>query len=252
MSYSVDLNSDLGESFGSFKIGNDENVIPLITAANVACGFHGGDPDVMCKTVRLCRENNVAVGAHPGYPDLVGFGRRAMNLLPDEVYTGILYQTGALQAFCRAQGVSLHHIKPHGALYNTAVKSKEIAEAVCRAVKDIGGGVKLLAPFGSEMLKCAEQTGVPYACEVFADRGYRPDGSLVPRGQPGAMITDAAEAADRVVKMVTDGKVTAADGTEISVRADSVCVHGDGAAALEFVKTIREKLAEAGVEIRSF
>ena len=248
----IDLNSDLGESFGAYTIGADDMVIPLITSANVACGFHGGDPVVMRNTVRLCRENGISVGAHPGYPDLAGFGRRNMALSEDEIYTSLVYQIGALNAFCRTEGVRLRHVKPHGALYNTAVKSDAAARAICRAVADAGEGLVLLAPFGSRMLAYAAEMNVPYACEVFADRGYMPDGSLVPRGQPGAMITDAEEAAKRVIRMITEGRVTAADGTDIAVTADSVCVHGDNRAAQAFVETIRKALADADIALKPF
>jgi len=235
----IDLNCDLGESFGAYTIGMDEKVIPFITSANVACGFHAGDPLVMQRTVALCKQSGAAVGAHPGFPDLQGFGRRQMKLTPAEAKACVQYQIGALKAFCDAAGVPLHHVKPHGALYNMAGK-------------DRAPGAVLLALSGSEMVKAAQAIGLPVANEVFADRGYRPDGSLVPRGTPGAMIEDEDEAIDRVIRMVTEGKVTANDGTDIAIQADSVCVHGDGPKALAFVEKIGAALQAAGVELKAF
>lgn len=222
----IDLNCDLGESFGAYTIGMDEKVIPFITSANVACGFHAGDPLVMQRTVALCKQSGAAVGAHPGFPDLQGFGRRQMKLTPAEAKACVQYQIGALKAFCDAAGVPLHHVKPPGAV--------------------------LLALSGSEMVKAAQAIGLPVANEVFADRGYRPDGSLVPRGTPGAMIEDEDEAIARVIRMVTEGKVTANDGTDIAIQADSVCVHGDGPKALAFVEKIGAALQAAGVELKAF
>ena len=237
----IDLNCDLGESFGAYTIGMDEKVIPFITSANVACGFHAGDPLVMQRTVALCKQSGAAVGAHPGFPDLQGFGRRQMKLTPAEAKACVQYQIGALKAFCNAAGVPLHHVKPHGALYNMAGKDRALADAICAAVKESAPGAVLLALSGSEMVKAAQAIGLPVANEVFADRGYRPDGSLVPRGTPGAMIEDEDEAIARVIRMVTEGKVTANDGTDIAIQADSVCVHGDGPKALAFVEKIGAK-----------
>ena len=234
----IDLNCDLGESFGAYTIGMDEKVIPFITSANVACGFHAGDPLVMQRTVALCKQSGAAVGAHPGFPDLQGFGRRQMKLTPAEAKACVQYQIGALKAFCDAAGVPLHHVKPHGALYNMAGKDRALADAICAAVKENAPGAVLLALSGSEMVKAAQAIGLPVANEVFADRGYRPDGSLVPRGTSGAMIEDEDEAIARVIRMVTEGKVTANDGTDIAIQADSVCVHGDGPKALAFVEKI--------------
>lgn len=249
---SIDLNCDLGESFGAYSIGMDAEVIPFITSANVACGCHAGDPMVMQKTVALCRQAGVQVGAHPGLPDLVGFGRRNMAISPAEARDYIVYQVGALQAFCRANGLHLHHVKPHGALYNMAGKDYTLARAICEGVLATAPDAVLLALSGSEMLRAAADVGLRSASEVFADRGYRPDGSLVPRGTPGAMITDEEQAIARVVRMVREGKVTANDGSDIDIRADSICVHGDGAKALEFVRRIRAAMAQAGVEVTAF
>lgn len=247
----VDLNCDLGESFGAYKIGMDEAIIPLITSANVACGFHGGDPNVMAQTVALCKAHGVAVGAHPGFKDLEGFGRRNLAVTPREAKNDIIYQVGALKAFCDAEGVALHHVKPHGALYNMAAKDEALARAICEGIRAVDPELPILAPGSSCMVKAAREMGLPFICEVFADRAYMPDGTLVPRKQPGAMIEDEEEAVKRVLRMVTEGKIRAIDGTEIPVQADSVCVHGDGEKALLFVEKIRTALEQAGVEIRS-
>ena len=244
--YKVDLNSDLGESFGAYTIGMDEAVIPLITSANVACGYHAGDPLVMAKTVARCREAGVHVGAHPGFPDLMGFGRRSMNVSPAEAKAYIQYQLGALAA-----GVPLRHVKPHGALYNMAAKDEKLARAVVEGICEVDDRLILLALSGSEMLLAAEKAGLRAASEVFADRGYQSDGTLVPRTQPGAMITDETLAIERVVRMVTEGVVTAVDGTDIPLRADSICVHGDGEKALLFVRRIRAALEAKGVALRA-
>ena len=247
----VDLNSDLGESFGAYTIGRDAEVIPCITSANVACGWHAGDPLIMRRTVALCKENGVAVGAHPGYPDLIGFGRRNLSVSPEEAKAYVLYQMGALQAFCRAAGVPLRHVKLHGAFYNMAAKDPALARAVVDAVAEADDSLVLLALSGSEMIAAAEAKGLPSRSEVFADRGYRRDGTLVPRSQPGALITDEDEAIARVIRMVRDGVVTSVDGVDVPLRAESICVHGDGEKALLFVRRIRKALEEAGIEARA-
>ena len=249
---SIDLNCDLGESFGAYTIGMDAEILPYVTSANIACGFHAGDPSVMQKSVLLCKKYGVQVGAHPGLPDLQGFGRRRMAISPAEAEVDVMYQIGALKAFCDAAGVPLHHVKPHGALYNMAARDPVLAAAICRAVQAAAPGAVLLALSGSEMVKAAQAISLPVANEVFADRGYRPDGSLVPRGTPGAMIEDEDEAIARVIRMVTEGKVTANDGTDIAIQADSVCVHGDGPKALAFVEKIGAALQAAGVELKAF
>ena len=248
----LDLNCDLGESFGAYTIGSDEAIIPYITSANIACGYHAGDPTVMHRSVALCRKYGVQVGAHPGLPDLMGFGRRKMQIAPAEAADCVAYQIGALQAFCQAEGVPLHHVKPHGALYNMAAKDRALADAICRAVQKAAPGAVLLALSGSEMVAAANAIGLPVACEVFADRGYQPDGTLVPRGQPGAMITDEGEAIARVARMVKEGKATARDGSEVSLQADSVCVHGDGPKALAFVEKLRAALPAGGITLQAF
>ena len=248
---SVDLNCDLGESFGAYRIGMDEAVIPLITSANVACGFHAGDPAVMHRTVRLCRQYGTAVGAHPGYPDLVGFGRRAMNVSPEQAADDLVYQIGALKAFCDLEEIPLHHVKLHGALYNQAAKDPALAAAVCQAVRAVDPGLKLLAQGGTAMQAAAERSGIPFICEVFADRAYQPDGLLVPRGTEGAVITDENLAVSRVIRMIREHKVQALDGTDTPVRADSVCVHGDGEKALLFTRRIREALLAENIRIHA-
>ncbi|MDO4987695.1 MAG: 5-oxoprolinase subunit PxpA [Synergistes sp.] len=247
--YKIDLNSDLGESFGAYKMGNDTAVMDSVTSANIACGFHAGDPLVLNKTIRACIAKNVAMGAHPGYPDLVGFGRRNMNCTPDEEYADCLYQIGAAKAFCEANGVKLQHVKPHGAMYNQAAKNPVLAEAIAQAVKDLHGDIILLGLANSEFEKAAAKVGVPFAAEAFADRAYMPDGNLVPRSQPGAVIHDAALAAARVVRMATEGVVEAIDGTVINFRPHSVCLHGDTPEAVQMAAAVRQALAEAKVDV---
>ncbi|MEE1086678.1 MAG: 5-oxoprolinase subunit PxpA [Schaedlerella sp.] len=247
--YRVDLNSDLGESFGRYTIGADDKIIPLITSANVACGYHASDPVVMDKTVKLAKEAGIRVGAHPGFPDLMGFGRRNMVISPTEAKTYTLYQLGALDAFCRANGVKMQHVKPHGAFYNMAAKDYKLAQAICEAVKEFNDNLIIMALSGGELIRAAEDMGLRAASEVFADRAYEEDGSLVNRSKEGAMITDEDEAIARVVRMVKEQKVTAITGKDISIKADSICVHGDGAKALAFVEKIRAELTKEGVEI---
>ena len=249
---SIDLNCDLGESFGAYTIGMDAEILPYITSANIACGYHAGDPLVMQKSVMLCKKYGVQVGAHPGLPDLQGFGRRKMAVTPAEAEAFVMYQVGALKAFCDAAGVPLHHVKPHGALYNMAAKDPALAAAICRAVQAVAPGAVLLALSGSEMLKAAQAMGVPAASEVFADRGYQPDGTLVPRGNPGAMVTDEDTAVARVLQMAKEGTVQAVDGSTVTLQADSVCVHGDGPKALAFVQKLSAALPASGVDVRPF
>jgi UPF0271 protein len=249
---SVDLNCDLGESFGAYKLGLDEQVIRHISSANVACGFHAGDANVMRKTVRLAKEAGVSIGAHPGLPDLQGFGRRNMDITPEEAKAMTLYQIGALAAFCKSEGIALRHVKPHGALYNMAGKDYTLATAICGAVKDFDPELVLLGLSGSQMLKAAEELGLKFAREVFADRAYEEDGSLVARSKPGSMIEDEEEAIGRVLRMVIEGKVRVITGKDICIDAESVCVHGDGPQALAFVVKISAALEAEGIEVRSF
>ena len=247
----IDLNCDLGESFGAYTIGMDADILPYITSANIACGFHAGDPVVMKKTVQEAVKNNVCLGAHPGLPDLVGFGRRNMSITPEEAETYIIYQTGALTAFAHAAGTELHHVKPHGALYNMAATDDALAEAVCRGIAAVNKKLILVALSGSRMVVAAKKTGIPYACEVFADRAYSDNGTLVPRSKPGAVITDEDEVIRRAVRMVKEGTVRSLSGKDISVQADTICVHGDNPKALLFVKKIRASFAAEKIEIRA-
>ena len=245
----IDLNCDLGESFGAYKLGLDDQVLSYISSANVACGFHASDPVVMDKTVALAKDAGVAVGAHPGYPDLQGFGRRNMTIPPREVKAMVMYQIGALQAFCTAHGLKLQHVKPHGALYNMAGKDEALAMAVCEAIQAVDDSLILLGLSGSKMLEAADKIGLRSAREVFADRAYEEDGSLVARTKPGAMITDEDEAVARVIRMIREGRVTAVTGKDIPIRADSVCVHGDSPKALAFVQKIRAALTAEQIQI---
>ena len=250
MAFKVDLNCDLGESFGNYKIGGDDKIIPLISSANVACGFHAGDPVVMKKTIETAKKNNIGIGAHPGFLDLMGFGRREMKISIDEAKAYVLYQLGALGAFCKSEGVKLQHVKPHGALYNMSAKDYNLAKAICEAIADFDSSLIILGLSGSETLRAAKDLGLKYASEVFADRAYEEDGSLVARSKEGAMIHDENETIKRVIKMITEQKVTSITGKEIPIKADSICVHGDGEKALLFVKKIREKLENEGIIIQ--
>ncbi len=241
--YKVDLNSDLGE--GALC---DGEIIPLITGANVACGFHAGDSILMDKTIELCKANSVALGAHPGYPDKENFGRTKMDVTPAEVYDFTLYQIGALGAMAKAKGVKLEHVKPHGAMYNMAAKDIELSLAIANAVRDYDKDLILLALSGSEMINAAKQVGIRYASEVFADRAYEADGTLRARTLEGSMITDENEAIERVIRMIKEGKVRAYSGEDVPLEAHSVCVHGDSAKALDFVKALRKAFSENGIE----
>ena len=247
--YRVDLNCDLGESFGNYKIGMDDQVIPLISSANVACGFHASDPVVMEETISMAKKAGIGVGAHPGFPDLMGFGRRNMVITNEEAKAYTLYQLGALDAFCRTKGVRMQHVKPHGALYNMAAKDYELSKAICEAVLEFDKDLIVMALSGGELVRAAKDMGLRVALEVFADRAYEEDGSLVNRRKPGSMITDEDEAVARVIRMVKEGRVTAITGKDIEIKADSVCVHGDSAKALAFVEKIRKALLDEGVEI---
>ena len=248
--YKIDLNSDLGESFGAYKLGRDEDVIPLVSSANVACGFHAGDPTIMAKTAKLCAENNVAIGAHPGFMDLQGFGRRNMNVSAEDVRNLVTYQVGALMAFCKAAGIKMQHVKPHGALYNMAAKDAALARAICEGVRACDDKLILMGLSGSQMLLQAKEIGLPCAAEVFADRAYEDDGTLVARTKPGAMIHDEDEAVSRVIGMIKNHTVTSINGKTIEICPDSVCVHGDSEKALLFVKKIRAALEDEGIAIQ--
>ena len=248
----IDLNSDVGESFGNYKLGMDEAVIPLVSSVNIACGFHAGDPHVMQKTISLAKRYGIAPGAHPGFPDLLGFGRRNMDATIDEIRDYVAYQIGALQAFATREGITLQHVKPHGALYNMAFKNLNIWDAVAEVVSQLDKNLILVAMAGQDREKIesiGSKHGVKIAFEFFADRAYNQDGSLVSRREAGAVIHDQQEAADRVLRLVKDGKVIARGGTKISLAADTICVHGDNPAAIRLIEKIREVLGAADVEV---
>jgi UPF0271 protein len=245
----VDLNADVGESFGPWVMGQDPVLFAHITSANVACGFHAGDPGVMRATVALAREHGVAVGAHPGFPDLSGFGRRDMRLSPRDVEDLVVYQIGALAAVAAAQGIRLQHVKAHGALYNMAVTEFALAEAIARATAAVDRSLVLLGLPGSQLLHAGERAGLRTASEVFGDRAYCPDGTLVPRTQPGAVIHDGDVVVQRVVAMVREQSVTAQDGTRVSLRVDTICLHGDTPGAAQLAARVRAALTDAGIAV---
>lgn len=247
----VDLNCDLGESFGAYKIGMDEQVLEYISSANIACGWHAGDSLVMDKTVKLAKNNGVAVGAHPGFPDLLGFGRRNLAASPEEVKTYIKYQLGALYAFAKAEGIKIQHVKPHGALYNMAAKDYKMSLAIAEAIKEVDENLILMGLANSEMIRAGKDIGLRVANEVFADRAYNDDGTLVARSLPGAVIHDKDLAIKRVIRMVKEGKVESINGKDINIDVQSICIHGDNPEALVFSKNIKEALMSEGVEIKS-
>lgn len=250
MTLKVDLNCDLGESFGVFTVGHDAEVMPFITSANIACGFHAGDPMVMARTVSLAKADNVAVGAHPGYPDLAGFGRRSMALSRDEVRNIIVYQIGALHAITAAEGLEMQHVKPHGALYNTAASNEIYIGAIIDAVQAVNPKLVLFALANSPMATAATQAGLRVAHEVFADRAYNADGTLVPRATAGAVIEDVTAVVARAMSMVTAGEVAAVDGqTAHFDRVHTICVHGDTLNAVELAKAVKHALIAADVAI---
>ncbi|MFN7551207.1 MAG: LamB/YcsF family protein [Pseudomonadota bacterium] len=251
MRAAIDLNCDLGESFGAWTMGEDEAVLPHVSSANVACGFHAGDPTVMRRTVALAKAHGAAVGAHLSLPDLQGFGRREMRVSPDEAYDFTLYQVGALAAIARAQGVDLAHVKPHGALYNMAARDRALADAIAHAVHDLDPSLLLFGLSGSALPAAGDAVGLAVAHEVFADRAYRTDGSLAPRGTAGAVIDDPALAAARAAAFAAGEPVAAVDGTPLRLRADTVCVHGDRAGAGAFARALRGRLDALGVVVRA-
>ncbi len=249
--YLVDLNSDLGEAFGRYALGEDEAVLGHISSANIACGFHASDPDVMARTVGLAVKEGVRIGAHPGMPDLKGFGRRELKISPAEAKNLVTYQLGALEGFLRKHGAKLQHVKPHGALYNMAARDRALADAICQAVREFDPELILMGLAGSELVKAAEAAGLNYANEFFSDRAYEEDGSLVARSKEGAMVTDEDEAIGRVIRAVKEKKVTAITGRDIAITADSICIHGDGAKALAFARRIRQALSDSGIRVVS-
>ena len=245
----IDLNCDLGESFGNYTLGMDDQIIPLISSANVACGFHASDPVVMANAIRMAKVGGTAVGAHPGFPDLMGFGRRNMVTAKEETRSYILYQLGALDGFCKAEGVRMQHVKPHGALYNMAAVDYELASAIVGAIKEYNPELIVLALFGGQLEKASRDAGLRTASEFFADRAYNPDGTLASRSLPGSTITDEDLAISRCIRMIREKKVTAINGEDIDVDCNSICVHGDNVKALEFVEKIRSGLAAEGISI---
>lgn len=247
--YRVDLNSDIGESFGNYKLGLDEEVIQHISSANIACGWHAGDPVVMEKTVEIAVKKGVAVGAHPGYPDLMGFGRREMVVTAEEAKAYVKYQIGALWGFAKSKGVKIQHIKPHGALYNMAAINPALAKAIAEAVYEVDPNMILVGLANSELIKAGKEVGLKVANEVFADRAYNPDGTLVSRKLEGAVIHDPDKAMARVVRMVKEGKVEAINGEDIEIQADTICVHGDNPQAVAFVDAIRRTLEDEGIQV---
>ena len=247
----VDLNADLGESYGSWAMGDDEALLDVVTSANVACGFHAGDPVTMLRTCRAAAARGVTVGAHPSYPDLAGFGRRHLEMSAEELAAATVYQLGALQACCRAAGTRLAYVKPHGALYHDVSRDEALARAFVLGVVGVAPLV-VLGPAGSELLKAAAELGLGTAAEVFADRGYQSDGTLVRRGAWGAIVDDPDEVAERVVGMVTHRTVRAVDGTVVPVVADSICLHSDTSGAVVLARRVREALLAAGVELGAF
>jgi len=248
----IDLNCDMGESFGTYVLGFDEQTMPHVTSINVACGFHASDPDNMAKTVMLAHKHGIAVGAHPGYPDLVGFGRRSMALTPEEVKNSVMYQIGALDGFCRAAGLKMQHVKAHGALYNNAEKDLSIAVAIADAIKAVNPDLYMLCLANSQMTVAAKQQGISYVEEAFADRAYTEQGNLVSRKIAGSVIHDVEKVVSRVVKMVKDHSVISLDGKEVPIQAQTICVHGDTPGAVDMVKAIRAALLKENIKLKAF
>lgn len=251
MNAMIDLNCDMGESYGAWTMGRDNEVLPFVSSANIACGFHGGDPSTMRKTVAAAIKHGVAIGAHPSLQDLAGFGRRAIQITPDEAYDSVVYQIGALAGVAASQGARLHHVKAHGALYNMAARDAALARAICEAVRDIDPSLVLYGLAGSKLIEAAQAAGLKAASEVFADRSYQDDGSLTPRSQAGAMIEEVDQAVAQVVRMVKEGKVRSQSGKDVPVQADTLCIHGDQPNALVFASGIRRALEAAGISIQT-
>lgn len=251
MSKTIDLNCDMGESFGAWRMGNDAELMDYVSSVNIACGFHAGDATIIRKTIETAIKKGVAIGAHPSFPDLQGFGRRAMSLSAQEVFDVVLYQISAVKGICESMGAKLNHVKPHGALYNQAAKDAELSQAIANALKSADKNLTLYGLSGSFLISEAEKTGLKTASEVFADRTYQTDGSLTPRTEPNALIDDSGKAISQVLEMITEKRVTATNGEKVSIKAETVCIHGDGNHALEFAKLIRQRLTENGVEINA-
>jgi len=245
----VDLNCDMGESFGPYRMGKDEEILDYVTSANIACGYHAGDPATMRKTVQMAIEKNVGIGAHPGLPDLVGFGRREINISPQEAYDLVIYQMGALSGFVKSEGGKIQHVKPHGALFNMAAKSAPLSEAIAEAVYKVDPECILFGLAGSELVKAGKKIGLRTASEVFSDRTYQKDGSLTSRREENALIKNHKIAVNQVIRMVKEGKVKSVQGEDVVIQADTICIHGDGLHALEFAQYISNALREAGITI---
>jgi UPF0271 protein len=248
----IDLNADLGESYGRWVLGDDEAMLGCVSSANVACGFHAGDPATLLRTVRAAADRGVLIGAQVSYPDLAGFGRRFIDIAPADLTAGVLYQIGALDGLCRAAGTRVCYVKPHGALYNTAVHHEDQAAAIVAAVAGYRRGLPVLGLPGSALLRHAERAGLRAVPEAFADRGYTPEGTLVPRGGPGALLHDPEAVAERVLRLVTERTVVAVDGSVVPVLAESVCLHGDSPGAVAMARAVRDRLATAGVTVGPF
>ncbi|MDQ0230772.1 5-oxoprolinase subunit PxpA [Metabacillus malikii] len=246
----IDLNCDMGESFGKYVLGADEQLIKFITSANIACGFHAGDPATMRKTVRLALDHSVCIGAHPGLQDLTGFGRRNISITPEEAYDLMMYQIGALLAFITSEGGKLHHVKPHGALYNMAAHDEQLADAIAKAVYKIDPALILYGLSGSQLIQAGEKYGLRTANEVFADRTYMQDGSLTPRSHHNAVITDEDVAIKQVMEMITEQKVSTITGERINLKADTICLHGDGKHAVAFASKMSKALQNAGLVLK--
>lgn len=250
--FAVDLNADLGEGFGRYRFGADEELMKVVSSTTVACGFHAGDPLSIRETIEAACRNDTTIGAHPAYPDLVGFGRRHLEMSPRELENAVLYQIGALDGLCRAVGTRIQYVKPHGAMYNDAAKNPKIAEVIVQAVKAFDPQLYLLCPDHSAMAQAAKNANIPYACEFFADRGYQENGMLIPRSKPGAIITQPKVICNRVLQAIREGSVSTASGTTLRLRADSVCVHGDNPEAVSIAQYLRRALADEGIQIRPF
>lgn len=247
MGAKIDFNCDMGESFGSYVMGHDDEIINYITSANIACGFHAGDPNWMRRTVELAEKHGVGIGAHPSFPDLPGFGRRNMDIAPNDVKNDVIYQIGALTAFTSAK--KLQHVKPHGAMYNMAANNEDLAKAICRAILEVDPNIILVVLAGSKWSDVAKEMGVRVGLEAFADRAVNADGTLVPRRKPGSVIEGVEEVAERSIKIVTEGKVTAITGEEVCIRADTLCLHSDTPNSIEMASSIKSALEGAGVDI---
>ena len=248
----VDVNSDLGEGFGIWQLGDDDALLEVVTSANVACGFHAGDPDILRRVCTLAAERGVAIGAQVSYRDLAGFGRRAIDVAPDTLTNDVIYQIGALDAFARVAGTRVRYVKPHGALYNRIVDDEAQAAAVVAAVAAYDPELPVLGLPGSAWLRLAESAGLTTVAEAFADRAYSPAGTLVPRTQPGAVVADPAAVTDRVIRLVTDGVVRAVDGSDVAMTAKSICVHGDSPGAVDLARRVRAALDERGIAVEAF